>query len=762
MRKAIVILTAALALTAIGGLRPARAEKWALLVGINDYEASQIPDLRGCENDVKLMQMVLTQKFGFPQKNIRTVLSRDATKKRILEEFDNWLVKQAKPGDVVLFHFSGHGSQAPDDNGDEPDDRMDETLCPTNIRTSAAFDDIRDEEFGAVINKLKASSITIILDCCHSGTGTRDLDDLLSPVRVPTDAQGRPMTTRTRMVIRPELLNLADNELPASELTTAGMFLGDFTRPGAGTRALQEQAGTRDAEMNYTLITGCRAEQTSADAPFPMEGNKYYYFGALTYNLVGALMQVDPSDPSWTYERVIAEAVKNLKRKNFKQDPQLEGLAKARVFWAPPITQTPAPTATQTAQQTPPPPPQPSKPFILITNVGGDRVELGAGVAAGITAKSVYTIYEPDDYKLEGPGIALAEVSAVYNGTSIAVLKRADAKKLRKGCRAVETLHYYPPTKLYLTSVGPKKEQVEAAIKAKCPFVSIAPSLQEFTDRVLRIEEKDGKLSGWLVNMEGRRFQQHTANTPAQLADALYRDLSNAFIIKQLTQLDNPAAAFKVKVWVEGPATKWEGENIVFKFKADRDCYLNLIDCGTSGQVTVLFPNAYHKDNRIQGGKEYSIPSAEMGFDIQTQGPSGREMVKAIATLRPLNLLNFDFNQLTKENNAGFLTRTLDESAGDAVKMGQTMSRSLGGDLATGTRSKDFKIVKRPDPPAPPAPAVVQVSQPLPPKPPAATVPAQPVKPPAQPVPVEVTPQQIPTTGWATDSVLVDVKTKGV
>lgn len=739
MRKALAILAAALALSAFGDLRPARAEKWALMVGVNDYVAPNIPDLRGCENDVKLMQMVLTQKFGFPEKNIRTILSRDATKKRILEEFDNWLVKQAKPGDVVVFHFSGHGSQAPDDNGDE-EDRLDETLCPTNIRTSAAFDDIRDDEFGKAIDKLKAGSVTIIMDCCHSGTGTRELDSLLSPTQ-PVDSDGKPMTTTTRWIYRPDMFK--DWQPPAE----SG---GD----GPAWNLLQPAAATRStAQMNYTVITGCRAEQTSADAPFPMQGSKYFYFGAMTYNLVGALMQMDPSDPSWTYEKLVGHAVTNLKRKNFKQDPQLEGLAKARVFWAP------------SATPPPPPPPTPSKPFILVTNVGGDKVELGAGVAAGITAKSVYTIYEPDDYKLDGPGIALAEIHTVYNANSVAVLKRADAKKLRKGCRAVETLHYYPPTKLYVTAAGPQKAEIEAAIRAKYPFVSIAAKLEDFTDRVLRVEDRGGKLAGWLVSMDGRRFLEHTADSPAKLAEALQRDLSNAFIIKQLTQLDNPGASFKIKVWVEGQASKWEGENIVFKFKADRDCYLNLIDCGTSGQVTVLFPNAYHKDNRIQGGKEYSIPSADMGFDIQTQGPSGRELVKAVATLRPLNLLDFDFNQLTKEDNAGFLTRTLDESAGDPAKMGQTMSRSLGGDLATGNRSKDFKVVKRPDPPppTPPAPQVVQVSQPITPQPqkPEVTVPAQPVKPPVKPEPVQVTPQQIPTTGWATDSVLVDVKTKG-
>ena len=195
MRKALAILAAALAFTALAALRPACAEKYALMVGVNDYVSESIPDLRGCVNDVNLMKQVLTsEKYGFQEKNIRVLFNRDATLERILAEFDNWLVKQAGPEDVVVFHFSGHGSQAADDNGDETDDNIDETLCPTDIRTDAAFRDLRDDVFGAAIAKLRAGSITIITDSCHSGTGTRDLDSALSPT-TPVDAQGKPLTT---------------------------------------------------------------------------------------------------------------------------------------------------------------------------------------------------------------------------------------------------------------------------------------------------------------------------------------------------------------------------------------------------------------------------------------------------------------------------------------------------------------------------------------------------------------------------------------
>ena len=737
MRKTLAVLAAALALAAIAAVSPARAEKWALMVGVNDYMSERIPDLRGCENDVNLMKTLLVQKFAFPEKNIRTVFSRDATKKRILAEMENWLIRQAKPGDVVVFHYSGHGSQIADDNGDEKDG-IDETICPTDIRTSSEVTDIRDDELGGVFKRIKASSITVILDSCHSGTGTRGLDDLIAPTTATTPG----MKTAVRWV-----------------------------DPPAGTPAPRgvEDANSadRDADdMHYTLFTGCRSEQTSADAPFPL-GNQYFYFGALSFNLAGALSSMDASDPKVTYEKVSELATTKLKQRGFKQDPQLEGLTTARVFWVAPAQQT----------VTPPPTPKPTKPYITVTKVGGDRVELDAGSAAGLTAKSIYTIYEATDNELEGDGIALAQVSFVGATASVAVLRRADARKLRPGCRAVETVHYYPPNMLYVAVEGVQKPGLEAAL-SKIRFVSVVKDRNtQYTDRVLRAKDDGRDLTGWLVNSEGRRFLDRKGRGPEALIDDLRDDLINAYVIKRLTLLENPSPSFKVKVWVEGaqPPVKTEGEKIVFKFRAEKDCYLNLIDCGTSGKVTVLFPNAYHKDSKILAGKVYSIPSDDMEFDIDTQGPAGRELVKAIATEKRLNLLDFNFAGLAKDENGGFLGCNERTTDGEPARMEDNLTRGLGTELVSeGNRSKDFRVTKRPKPepvintppPPPPAPPVVQAPPPMPPKPPVVAPPppppAEPVKPPVKPQPVTVTTDQIPTLGWATDSVIVDVKSKGV
>src|SRR6187549_2759524 len=104
--------------------------KRALLIGINRY---QIPgsDLRGCVNDVQDLQAALVEVCSFKKADI-TVMTDAAASTKAMQASIKALVKASKKGDVALLHYSGHGSNVPDDNGDESDGR-DEILCPTDL-----------------------------------------------------------------------------------------------------------------------------------------------------------------------------------------------------------------------------------------------------------------------------------------------------------------------------------------------------------------------------------------------------------------------------------------------------------------------------------------------------------------------------------------------------------------------------------------------------------------------------------------------------
>ena len=85
------------------------------------------------------------------------------------------------------------------------------------------------------------------------------------------------------------------------------------------------------------------------------------------------------------------------------------------------------------------------------------------------------------------------------------------------------------------------------------------------------------------------------------------------------------------------------GNAITVGFRASRDCYVTLINLGTSGDLTILFPNAYQPDNFVRGGDLHHIPADGSGVEFILQGPAGVERVKAIATLQKVPLLESNF-----------------------------------------------------------------------------------------------------------------------
>lgn len=152
--------------------------KLALLVGINQYSGT-IGALKGCVTDVQLQQELLIHRFGFNPQDILTLTDQQATRKGILTAFEEHLINQAKPGDVVVFHFSGHGSRVIDPDRDQPDG-LNSTLVPIDSKLPEAYSitggvvsDIMGRTLFLLMSALKTENVTVVLDSCHSGGGTR-------------------------------------------------------------------------------------------------------------------------------------------------------------------------------------------------------------------------------------------------------------------------------------------------------------------------------------------------------------------------------------------------------------------------------------------------------------------------------------------------------------------------------------------------------------------------------------------------------------
>jgi secreted trypsin-like serine protease len=154
----------------------------ALLVGIDQYQNPKF-NLKGSVNDVRNMRALLIDTFRYQSEQIVTLIDAQATRANILKTFDDWLIRGSAPGARVFFFMSSHGAQVPDLNGDE-EDGLDETLVPydTRLETQNGKQVLRnqiiDDEIDALLKRIADRNVTVVIDACHSGTGTRGSNDL--------------------------------------------------------------------------------------------------------------------------------------------------------------------------------------------------------------------------------------------------------------------------------------------------------------------------------------------------------------------------------------------------------------------------------------------------------------------------------------------------------------------------------------------------------------------------------------------------------
>lgn len=97
---------------------------------------------------------------------VTTLLDSNATRQRVLDALAA-LVTSARPGEAVVFQYSGHGTQAADLNGDESD-RYDEALVPIDYQSGAL---LLDDDLADIYRQLPDGAVlTLFMDCCPART----------------------------------------------------------------------------------------------------------------------------------------------------------------------------------------------------------------------------------------------------------------------------------------------------------------------------------------------------------------------------------------------------------------------------------------------------------------------------------------------------------------------------------------------------------------------------------------------------------------
>lgn len=277
--------------------------KLALLVGINDYPpGTGWNALNGCVTDVQMQKNLLVYGFGFNPDDIVILENQAATRDGILTAFEEHIIKQAKPGDVAVFHYSGHGSQVIDPDG-ESIDGLNSTFvpidCPVPVgypHTEGPVNDIMGHSLFLLMSAVQTENLTVVLDSCHSGGGKRGN-----------------LTIRSRQGASENGAKLYPSEV---ELNFQEQLRSQLGLSPEEVRELR-----REQIAKGVVIAAASRNQFAADVPF---GD--FHAGAFTYLMTRYLWQQTRSEPVRQVIINLTRSTRSLARttSSIVQEPEFE------------------------------------------------------------------------------------------------------------------------------------------------------------------------------------------------------------------------------------------------------------------------------------------------------------------------------------------------------------------------------------------------------------------------------------------------------
>ena len=614
----LLLLTAGTCLVSHAVSRDSQGIKRALLIGINNYQS--VPKLQGALNDVETIRHILLTKWGFLERNITVLTDNAATRTGMLSALEQF-VKEAGPHDTVYVHYSGHGSQVEDLNGDEQDDQLDETLVPQDGRTGDVRD-ITDDELDAIFSKMRVKTALITLDSCHSGTATRSLD------------------FGTRSIPR-------DTRIDLYKATAA---------PAAKTRAIVPVLASR-----YVVMTGAASHQDALDGP--IDGRHHGFF---TYALSKSLSHVGPgASPRDIFSGIERELkrIQILVGRRSLPEPQLE---------TPPHLLDTAVLETALSVGTMPAGDMSSRlPWLKVepTQPGhSGLVTLVNGSLLGATTGSIWALYPPGETRFAlGQALAMATVTRV-NGKDVIAKVESAGIRIPPEARAILLL---PATSsgrisVRIRAVPPnRRELIEELLKTHIQDVDIVGPEQparfalDIEGDQLRLLAADGRdvLSS---------FELDKARG-ADMATVVARSINSA----ELLTVDNPSSRLKVDMRVVRALTptpvastqslrvvgdvqsvglhirkvgepRSEQNSLQLEIKVNADSYITMADVDSEGGVNLLFPNphqnqAFYGDGFIRADTPVVIPDSiqsgnAAGFYWDYSPPTGTDTICVFMT----------------------------------------------------------------------------------------------------------------------------------
>ncbi|KAL2895678.1 Metacaspase-9 [Bienertia sinuspersici] len=260
----------------------------AVLVGCN-YPNTQY-ELHGCINDVVSMQELLVNRFGFDPKSIEVLIDEGSESNTMptgvnIKKALKKMIDEAETGDVLFFHYSGHGTLVPSKHHF----KQEEAIVPCD------FNLITDVDFRQLVNGIpKGASFTILSDSCHSGGLIDKEKEQIGPNTLPPTSQSN---NTLGLVHKPKKIPFESILDHLSSITNmVGSEIGPHLNTLFGDDAsLKFRFSELDLDQHFgphkpdsgILLSGCQTNETSADMPPNGPNGKAH--GAFSYAIQSVL-----------------------------------------------------------------------------------------------------------------------------------------------------------------------------------------------------------------------------------------------------------------------------------------------------------------------------------------------------------------------------------------------------------------------------------------------------------------------------------------
>lgn len=507
---------------------------YALLVGINDYQGG-VRKLNGCVNDVRHMLEFLKLRTASAEFELKPLLltAGDAnntnehkpTREAIIKAFRSHL-RHAGKDDVALFYYSGHGSQeqAPSAFWHLEPDHLNETIVCMDSRLPGHYD-LADKELALLLHevatqdakgkaKAAAPHIVVIMDACHSGSGTRD-GDMVGVRLAPLDMRERPLDSYIVSLEHAEKLGSAKPQAEGKQ--TADWFTAATSR--------------------HVLLAACADEESAKEIKFE-EHNETR--GVFSYHLLETLKR---SGHALTYRQLRTRVAQQVKNSVERQAPQLEFVE----------AQDADATFLEGAVQ-----PRPAYYQVNWSEAKQNWV-LSAGAVHGVQAPkgedTTHLALFPFDQKLVTAAghpfagrkleeaVGMAKVQRVEASESVVELEQMQQPEdVERTYYAVIVRTPMPPVQVAFEGETAALEKVRAAL---------ANEQLEDEVRFLIKEAEDASLASWCLHAgEGtytirRNVDRNPWAVPAKDAQTALRHLAHVAKWQQIVRLTNEASGLK-------------------------------------------------------------------------------------------------------------------------------------------------------------------------------------------------------------------------